>query len=253
MKRYKTSAELKDIAKAKLRGNYGSCILANLLPILIITTALIPLFFFFIMFTGLSQILTKNPANETVISVFTYGMSLLSVLLQYIFSAGTTLFYLNIACGRRFSISDIFFGFRWQFKKALGISLILLIPYLLCNLPYWVCYSMWESGHRFEWGIATLIAYILDVAVYIPISLMLSQTFYLLLDFPQYSVTQVIKLSIQVMKGHKGRLFYIGLSFIPLKLLSILSCGIGLLWVQPYQLMTQTLFFLDLMNPQEEP
>ena len=54
------------------------------------------------------------------------------------------------------------------------------------------------------------------------------------------------------MKGHKGRLFYIGLSFIPLKLLAILSLGIGFLWVYPYQYMTQTLFFLDLMNPQEE-
>ncbi len=252
MKRYKTSAELKDIAKGRLRGNYGTCILTYLLPILIITTALIPLFFFLIMFTGLSQVLTGSPVNENVITACSYGITVVSTLFQYIFTAGTTLFYLNMACGRRFSISDIFFGFRWQFKKTLGISLFLLIPFLVCNLPYWVCYSIWESGRQFEWGIAALIAYLVDMAVYIPVSLMLSQAFYLLLDFPQYSVMQLIKLSCRVMKGHKGRLFYIGLSFIPLKLLAILSLGIGFLWVYPYQYMTQTLFFLDLMNPQEE-
>ena len=51
------------------------------------------------------------------------------------------------------------------------------------------------------------------------------------------------------MKGKKLRLLYLEFSFLPLLLLSILSFGIGLLWLQPYMQMTYTFFFLDLMNP----
>ena len=50
------------------------------------------------------------------------------------------------------------------------------------------------------------------------------------------------------MVGHKGRLFYIYVSFLPLLLVAMLSCGIGLLWLIPYMNATQTEFFLDLIQ-----
>ena len=79
--------------------------------------------------------------------------------------------------------------------------------------------------------------------------LVFSQCFYLMLDFPDYSAEQLLRSSMQVMRGHKGRLFYLHVSFLPLLLLALLSCGVGMLWIRPYMQMTYTCFFLDLMNP----
>lgn len=50
---------------------------------------------------------------------------------------------------------------------------------------------------------------------------------YLLLDHPQMKARESLKISRQIMKGNKGRLFYIYLSFIGLQILCMLSLGIG--------------------------
>ena len=51
-----------------------------------------------------------------------------------------------------------------------------------------------------------------------------------------------------MMKGSKGRLFYIDLTFVPLMLLCVLTCGIGLLWLMPYMQATKANFYLDLVK-----
>lgn len=65
-------------------------------------------------------------------------------------------------------------------------------------------------------------------------------------DHPEYSVSQAISESCRMMKGHKFDLFYLYLSFIGWFLLSILSCGIGLLWLQPYVENAVAAFYNDL-------
>jgi uncharacterized membrane protein len=84
--------------------------------------------------------------------------------------------------------------------------------------------------------------------VQILLSLTYQQAFYLLHDFPQYSAGELLRMSRRLMVGHKGRLFYIYVSFIPLILLSLLSFGIALLWVFPYISTTKTEFFLNVIK-----
>lgn len=62
------------------------------------------------------------------------------------------------------------------------------------------------------------------------------------LDHPQMKARESLKISRQIMKGNKGRLFYIYLSFIGLQILCLLSLGIGSLWVYPYQSQTLVIF-----------
>ena len=54
------------------------------------------------------------------------------------------------------------------------------------------------------------------------------------------------------MKGHKWELFFLQMSFLPLGFLCLLSFGIGNLWLVPYMNMTQTLYFLDLMQNERQ-
>ena len=55
-------------------------------------------------------------------------------------------------------------------------------------------------------------------------------------------------MSRQIMKGHKGRLFYISISFLPLYLLGIFSFFIAFLWLLPYTNTVMANFYMDLMK-----
>lgn len=68
---------------------------------------------------------------------------------------------------------------------------------------------------------------------------------YILKDMPQISAREASSLSDEMMKGHKFDLFYLHLSFIGWIILSIVSCGIGFLWLQPYMLTAQAAFYED--------
>ena len=78
--------------------------------------------------------------------------------------------------------------------------------------------------------------------------LLYNQAFYILLDFPNYDAKKALAFSRKLMKGNKGRFIYLLVSFIPLSLLGVLSCGIGFLWIIPYMQATQAQFYLDLVQ-----
>ena len=71
----------------------------------------------------------------------------------------------------------------------------------------------------FLWGLLFVIPGIIASYRY-------SQAFYILADHPEYSVTQCIEESKRLMRGNKGRLFYLQLTFIGWALLASLPSGI---------------------------
>ena len=93
-------------------------------------------------------------------------------------------------------------------------------------------------------------AFVIGGIIYVIVSLLYSQAYYIMLDFPGYSVRQIMSGSRNIMKGHKGRLFYICVTLIPYYLLGFLSCGIALFWVIPYTKVILTNFYLDLVHAQ---
>ncbi|MDP4172279.1 MAG: DUF975 family protein, partial [Bacillota bacterium] len=77
-----------------------------------------------------------------------------------------------------------------------------------------------------------------------------SQTFFLLKDHPEYTVTEAITESKRRMKGYKGKYFLLGLSFIGWMFLCILTLGIGFLWLNPYMNASYAAFYNELIYPQ---
>lgn len=84
-------------------------------------------------------------------------------------------------------------------------------------------------------------------------SLSYSQTFFLLKDHPEYSALQAISESKKRMKGYKGKLFLLYLSFIGWGLLSMLTFGIGFLWLVPYIYTSLAAFYDQFIRTQETP
>ena len=67
-----------------------------------------------------------------------------------------------------------------------------------------------------------------------------SMTYYILADNPNMTASQAITASKEMMKGYKGKLFLLYLSFIGWALLCPLTVGLGYLWLWPY--ITTTFF-----------
>ena len=80
-----------------------------------------------------------------------------------------------------------------------------------------------------------------------------AMTPYILLDRPELSATEALKESEKMMNGHKMELFILDLSFIGWILLSMLTCGILVLYVEPYMMATKSAFYLELKGPDPEP
>ncbi len=263
-----SSAALKDRAKEMLEGKYGTFILVTLLVGVITLVAQIIVEFagsmFFGMLTLLKELLENNFSldqiqllldDDAYIQTYTewydamnYVLQLIVSIFTSVFQVGISLFCLNVTCGRALKYSDLFYGFRTQFGKSLKLATVLILVNELCYLPSNILSYLIRHNASRNFILIMILIFAMCLILYIPCSLAISQMFLLLLDFPGYSAGELIKLSNHIMKGHKGRLFYIQLSFLPLILLSLLTFGIGNLWITPYMNITYTLFFLNLMQ-----
>lgn len=73
------------------------------------------------------------------------------------------------------------------------------------------------------------------------------QALYLVLDHPEMSVVQCMKASRKMMKGHKGELFVLDISFFGWRILCAFLAPLEI-WVAPYTETAYVLFYEDLRN-----
>lgn len=232
---YKSSAELKRMANGQLKGKYGISIGVFLIYLIII----------FAIEIIISIIFDFESSNNSLV---TNLISIIISLLFTVFSLGYMKFHLNLTRNRPLSVSNLFWGFSHHPDKIIIATVLQTLLYFAVIIPFLLFYIVYVF-----WGgiFFLLLAIIYIIAAYvflIILSLTFSQVSYLLADDPEKSPIEVLKESRSLMKDHKGRLFYIHLSFIGWFLLGILSCGIGFLWLIPYYYTTLTFFYLDITD-----
>lgn len=251
MKQYKKPYELKNLAKDKLQGKYGAAVLILFLYSLITNGTTLFISMLANMTSATVYALTGSSSAVTVMTIVFELINLTAVIILGILQAGITLFFLNIACGQPYATGNMFYGFKRDSGKTLILSAAVGLCNAVCLYPSQYCLSAYLNNRNPQMLYIACILMLIGFCVYIPISLGLSQVFYLMLDYPDRTARDTLALSFQVMKGNRGRLFYLQLSFLPMMILCICSLGIGFLWLNPYMQMTYTYFFLDIMNPAE--
>jgi len=100
-------------------------------------------------------------------------------------------------------------------------------------------------------GIVICLGLALLIVPGIILSLAYSQVSFILKDNPEMSAVDALKKSREMMKGHKGEYFVLGLSFIGWILLAILTLGVGLIALEPYMYATMAHFYEDLKAEQK--
>ena len=73
--------------------------------------------------------------------------------------------------------------------------------------------------------------------------LLYALTYYIAYDNPEMSAKDAVQRSEDLMKGNRGKLFVLQLSFIGWAILAAISFGIGMLWLLPYMMITLVCFY----------
>lgn len=137
---------------------------------------------------------------------------------------GFTVFFLDIARDEATSYGQLFDGFKEYgriFTTTFLVGLYTVLWTLLLIVP----------------GVIKQYSYMM--------------TPYILKDNPEMKNNEAIEKSMKMMDGHKMDLFMLDLSLIGWAILSILTLGIGFLFLYPYQLTAHAHFYEDLKKEQE--
>ena len=82
----------------------------------------------------------------------------------------------------------------------------------------------------------------------IVVKYMYSMVPYLLHDYPELTPREAMKISREMMSGQKWELFVLDLTFIGWILLSIITFGVGMIFVEPYMSTARAAFYEDLKS-----
>lgn len=236
---YKSTSELKALAREQLRGKYGISIGVVLIAALIST--IISIF---------ATVIVKTDSMTSIIIY--YLISFIITLLSAVLTLGLIKFFINFTRNKDYQIGDVFWGFQNHPDKVIVLTLILTLLILVCLLPGIIFLILYLVTKNILLFVMTVLTLMIGCIAVIILKLTYSQTVYLLADEKNNSVIESLKASQTMMKGNKGRLFYLHISFIGWYLLSVFSCGIAMLWIEPYRLCATTNFYLDLKEEFKE-
>lgn len=168
------------------------------------------------------------PRMTAVLALIASGASTLSLvhlILGGVVQLGYAKFLLSQHDGRAYEVKDLFsqferfsVGFLQMFLRNLFIalwSLLLIIPGIIKSLSY-------------------------------------AMTPFILEDHPELTAKEAIRRSMELMDGHKGELFVLGLTFIGWEFLNALTLGIGSFWLNPYKNAAYAAFYREITATKRE-
>lgn len=204
--------ELKKFSKEALDLNVFS---SNWLKYAIATVLGDFLVFFILLIAGLSFAILPVGIFFLFLGFLCYGV------VEYGLEIGALEKYRN---QKDIKVSCVFNGFKSDLSKKMGITfkmiLYLILWYLLFIIP----------------GIVKTFSYALTYLIHY--------------DHPEYSIDECIKESCILMKGNKGRLFSLYLSFIGWAILGALTGGILYPWIIAHINMATAVLYEDILNKQ---
>ncbi|KFN01388.1 DUF975 family protein [Bacillus clarus] len=203
-------SDLKGEALDALEGKWGLAVGATLLTSILISICNCILTFSFALFWGWEE------ASSSL------SVSITSMLIIGPITLGVYYLVLNAVREDEVRIEQLF---RWFTEGNKFIKSFLV--YLLINI------------YLFLWFLLFIIPGIIKFFSY-------AMTYFILNEHPEYSANQAITESRRMMNGHKMEYFVICLSFIGWFLLSLITLGIGFLWLAPYFYTTKAAFYEEI-------
>ena len=214
----KKNSELKNIALAALKDNWAPALVASIVITTAISIVMSPGYCANMALYGMWPFTAIKPSMVSILS--NVGV-VTNIFLLYPLMLGYAVAHKELLAAEDISLTAN--SFRYAFTGYLKNVLAMFLVYVLTIL----------------WSLLLIVPGIIKGLSY-------SLTPYIIKDYPELSANQAIGLSVKMMKGHKAKLFWLCLSFTGWFLLSMLTLGIGLLWLLPYMQTTFAAFYLDI-------
>ena len=215
-----TRAQLKTQAKEAMRGHRPSAFLVTL--VLMVILVALEFLSYKVTFPGVGYFelmeMMETSDFDTLYSMQSGGigqlLSLAIDIMTLMIQIGFVIFCLRVSRGMEAGYGDLFDSFGMFFK------------FLLLNILIGVFTFLWS---------------LLFVIPGIIASYRYSMAVYILIDNPEYSPMECIRLSKEMMHGHKWELFVLHLSFILWFFLCIIP--VAAIYVMPYVHLTEANFY----------
>jgi len=231
--------ELRQRSANALRGNWGIAILVTLIAAILCGTGNVDIAG---ISTGITarfewndlsflQNLMVHKAGKFLLLWITglgsvlSGLSALRFILGGAINLGEKRFDLNLIDGETVTFTDLFSQFH-IFVKAFVMNLLMNLFIILWSLLFVIP------------GIVMGYAY--------------SMAPFILLEHPELSGMEAIRASKRLMKGNKWRCFCLDFSFIGWMILSVLTLGVGFLWLNPYMHVAKAGFYRQIQQEWRE-
>ena len=150
------------------------------------------------------------------------------------------------------------FGRAWKIGLREVLKMILPLIGMVFGLIVFLgasVFSMAADASVAEPSIGVvLIGFILYVGSIIWLavrSLLYSLTVYIAFDNPNMSSLEVVNESEKMMRGNRGKIFLLSLSFIGWAFLAVFTLGIGYLWLMPYMVVAEVCFYEYLLGKKD--
>lgn len=164
-----------------------------------------------------------------VLGVF---LNILIALFGLVLSVGFAYFALNLARGKSTSMGDLFEGFSFA-GRSIGMNLLILIYAFLWTMLGAVVVGVITGLSSFVYRNSPVLAIVMCVIVWIAmivysviIVLRYEMAQFALAENPEAGARAAIRRSVQTLKGNKGKLFVLELSFIGWALLILLIMAV---------------------------
>ena len=253
----KTSRELKWMARKALSGNYGNAA-GGLLVLALISFLLMIPFVIVIFITSLigesAHVGTSTAVLAMMVMVIVYMLAGLVLMAGYV-----RLCYRIVTEGNA-DLNDLFFAVKHHFTRYLKLTLLLTLCYVLAYLPVMAVFFLLTFSGPKNGGVSTFfilgyLIYFLGLVLAMLFMLRYAMALFVLVEDPELKAREAMRRSRYLMQGNIWRMIRLQLSFFGVWLLGNISGGIGYLWVMPYVLCTNALFYLTLKEekyPQAE-
>jgi len=235
--------------------------LVGLIPIGLIVLSYIPIIINY--FSEAAGIYGAPMIMTTVLMMLiiwvVYILGFLLFMVMQVNLSGT---FVNVYYGQQISSTDPFKALRHNFGRKLGgmcweslwlylWSLAIFLPGLILIVILLTIFASQSSSGQME-ALMLGLMYVMMIPLYIPLvikMLQYSMTSFVLACNPNVTATKALKLSIEMTRGHKGKIFMMALSFFGWWILSFFTLHIlGFLYVYPYTYASFAGLFVELRN-----
>jgi|GEM_PF-2490633 len=278
-------AELKAKAKSQIKGNIGILFLIYLVyslffaPFLaMMAGALVGVFadlFAMIAYPELMAVAAPMGLADFGIwywigtaGLFVVGFATPAFILSW------TKIFIGLTNDQKPKVADLFSGFK-SFGKALWLYILWMVFIFLWTLPFFVVFGVLIAITAVAGSVALVViltilaslAYIAGIVIMLIRIYAYWQSFYIMAENPHMTARECLRESVRIMRGNKGKLFVLDLSFLgwvflglapviigsvllafaPLGivwyLIGLVASGIAFIWIMPYYYTTLAHFY----------